>query len=76
VVSVIGEMVLSSAAEAKAFADQVKAEMTQNAGNMPAEFQKLAKSVVIATSGESVTIKFSLTEKELMSLIGLAMTAM
>jgi hypothetical protein len=76
IVSVVGEMVLSSSAEAKAFADQIKAEMAQNAGNMPAEFQKLAKSVVIATSSESVTIKFSLTEKELMSLIGLAMTQM
>ncbi len=76
VVSVAGEMVLSSSAEAKAFADQVKAEMSQNAASMPAEFQKLAKSVVIAASGDSVTIKFSLTEKELMSLIGLAMTQM
>ena len=76
VVSVNGEIVLSSSAEAKAFADQVKDQMTKNSASMPAEYQKLAKSIVISSSGESVTIKFSAPEKDILSLIGLAMAKM
>jgi hypothetical protein len=76
VVSVDGQIVLSSAAEAKAFADQVKKQMAENSSQMPPDFQKLAKSVVITASDNAVQIKFNLTEKELLSIIGMAMTQM
>lgn len=76
VVSAEGNIVVSSSAEAKAFADQANAEMTKNSGQMPPDMQKIMKNVKITSSGDTVTIKCSLTEKELMGVIGLMMTQM
>jgi hypothetical protein len=76
VVAIDGTMVLSSSAEAKAFADQIKDQIAKNQASMPAEFQKLVKSLTVAASGDAVNVKFSAPEKDILSLIGLAMAKM
>jgi hypothetical protein len=68
-------IVMSSAAEAKKAMEDAQKDMAKSKGQMPPEMQKIMDATKIGTSGDELTVKLSLTEKEAMSLIGMMMAA-
>lgn len=66
-------LVMSSAAEAKKAADGMKKELAKVGTQMPAELQKVLKTVTFTANAETLTVKASVAESEVMSLVGLLM---
>jgi len=73
--NIVGEVnvVTGSAAEAKKAADEAKKELAKGASQLPPEIAKLVKAIAITTAGDVVTVKASIAETEVMSLVGLLM---
>jgi hypothetical protein len=71
-----GHLVLANAKEATACAakaNQHVAEM-QKSGQLPPQFASIAKSLKITAAGDEMQLKLSLTQQDLMSLLGMLMS--
>jgi hypothetical protein len=69
---------MANEAEAKKTHSDIQgqiAAVTSGGGQVPPDVQKIAKSVKVTQAGDTVTLKLSMTEKEVMSLIGMAIAA-
>lgn len=76
VISLDANIVVSSEAEAKKAVTDTNTQLQQAAGQVPPEMQKIIKGVKVSSSGDTVNFKASITEKEAMALIGMAMAQM
>ncbi|MBA3500106.1 MAG: hypothetical protein M4D80_36395 [Myxococcota bacterium] len=72
-VNVDMSIVMSSAKDAKGFVDQSLALIASAKGSVPPQFQKLVDALKLTASAESANMKLSATEKELVSVITLAL---
>lgn len=76
IISLDANVVVSSEAEAKKAATDTQTQIVQASGQMPPEMQKIIKGIKVSSSADTVNFKASITEKEAMALIGMAMTQM
>lgn len=67
-------IVLGSAKEAKGFVDQVTALLADARGGIPAQFHKLVDALKLSAAADAANVKLSATEKDVLSVLSLAMT--
>jgi hypothetical protein len=76
VIAVDGHIIMSSAAEAKKLVDDAKKDMDKSKAQMPPDLAKIMTSLKFTANGDDANFTLSLTEKELMQIVGLMMTQM
>jgi hypothetical protein len=72
-VNVDMSIVMSSAKDAKGFVDQSLALIASAKGSIPPQFQKLVDALKLTSSADSANMKLSAAEKDLVSVITLAL---
>jgi hypothetical protein len=72
-VNVDVSIVLASAKEAKSFVDQVTALLTDARAGIPAQFVKLVDALKLSATNDAANVKLSATEKDVLSVLSLAM---
>jgi hypothetical protein len=72
-VAVDMNLVLASAKEAKDFVDQATALIASMKSSIPPQFQKLVDSLKLTAAADAANVKLTATEKDIASVIALAM---
>lgn len=68
-----GHLIVGSAKEAAAAAAEANKQMAAASGSMGPDMDKILKAVKITSSGDELVFKMSISEKDVMSLMGMLM---
>jgi hypothetical protein len=71
-----GHMVMGSAKEASAAAAEANKQIAGAAGSLGPDMDKVIKAVKVSSAGDELVFKMSISEKDVMTLMGMLMSSM